>query len=136
MAFEVKKIDPLDLQPRKAIGVTLPFSGTAVFNSSYQSKEAVKTNLINFFLTSQGERFMNPTFGNRLQTLLFEQLTEDKVAAIDSSVRRDLGIYFPKVVVRQVGIDASPDTNTVTFYLVYSIKDTNIDDEVIINFEQ
>ena len=136
MAFEVKKIDPLDLQPRKAIGVTLPFSGTAVFNSSYQSKEAVKTNLINFFLTSQGERFMNPTFGNSLQTLLFEQLTQDKIAQIDSSVRRDLSVYFPKVVVRQVGIEPSPDTNTVSFYLVYTIKDTNIDDEVIINFEQ
>ena len=27
MAFDVKKINPLDRQPRKAVGVNLPFSG-------------------------------------------------------------------------------------------------------------
>ena len=32
MAFDVKKINPLDRQPRKAVGVNLPFSGQAVFN--------------------------------------------------------------------------------------------------------
>ena len=47
MAFNVKRIDPLDLQPRKAIGVSLPFSAPAVFKSTYQSKDAIKTNLIN-----------------------------------------------------------------------------------------
>ena len=71
MAFEVKKIDPIDLEPRKAVGVSLPFSGKAVFNSTFETKEAIKTNLINYFLTGRGERFLNPTFGNKLQTLLF-----------------------------------------------------------------
>jgi len=47
MGYDVKRIDPLDLQPRKAIGVSLPFSGKAVFNSTYQSKDAIKANLIN-----------------------------------------------------------------------------------------
>ena len=136
MAFEVKKINPLDLQPRKAVGVTLPFSGRAVFNQTYQTKDAVKTNLINFFLTGRGERFMNPTFGNTLQTLLFEQLTQDKVAEIDATVRRDLSIYFPKVVVKDLKVIADADRNTVQFLVRYEIRDTNIDDEVIINFEQ
>ena len=27
MAFNVKRINPLDLQPRKAVGIDLPFSG-------------------------------------------------------------------------------------------------------------
>ena len=31
MAFNVKKINPLDLQPRKAIGVDIPLSGVGVF---------------------------------------------------------------------------------------------------------
>ena len=47
MAFEVRKIDPRDLQPRTAIGVSLPFSGKAVFNSTFTSAEAIKNNLIN-----------------------------------------------------------------------------------------
>ena len=63
MAFEVKKIDPLDLQPRKAVGVQLPFSGKSVFNVNYTTEAAIKTNLINYFLTGRGERFLNVNFG-------------------------------------------------------------------------
>ena len=39
MAFEIKKIDPIDLQPRKAVGVSLPFSGKAVFNQTFETKQ-------------------------------------------------------------------------------------------------
>jgi len=136
MAFEVKKIDPLDLQPRKAIGVALPFSSTAVFNSTYQSKDALKTNLINYFLTARGERYMNPLFGNALQTLLFDNLTEDKVKQIDALIRNDLQIYFPRVQPVEINTAGDPDRNTVQFSLKYSVSETNIEDELVINFEQ
>ena len=136
MAFEVQKINPLDLQPRKAVGVNLPFSGKAVFNSNYQTRDAIKTNLINYFLTSKGERFMNPTFGNGLQRLLFDQLTEEKVRIIDSEIKRDIEFYFPKVEPTEISTIGIPDTNTVQFFLRYKVRDTNIEDEVIINFEQ
>lgn len=136
MAFEVKKIDPLDLQPRKAIGVNLPFSGKAVFNSNYQSKDAIKTNLINYFLTGKNERYMNPKFGNSLQPLLFDQMTESKLVEIKTLVMQDLAEYFPRVEAKNLDVVGIPDTNTVQFSLVYSIRDTGIDDEVILNFEQ
>ena len=136
MAFEVKKIDPLDLQPRKAVGVSLPFSGKAVFNSTFQSKDAIKTNLINYFLTSRGERYMNPEFGNGLQALLFDQLTEDKVRQIDAQIRRDLDLYFPKVQATNISTVGEPDTNTVQFSMSYVVEETNIEDEVTINFVQ
>ena len=116
MAFEVKKIDPLDLQPRVAIGVGLPFSGKAVFNSIYTSAEAIKNNLINYFLTGKGERYMNPTFGNGLQSLLFDQLTEQKVVQIDAIIKADLEFYFPRVQVVNIETVGDPDTNTVSFY--------------------
>jgi len=136
MAFEVKKIDPIDLQPRKAVGVSLPFSGKAVFNQTFQTKDAIKTNIINYFLTSRGERYLNPTFGNRLQNLLFEQLTQDKVTEIDEAVRNDLELYFPKVQPIEINTIGNADTNTVQFSLRYKIKSTGIEDEVVINFEQ
>lgn len=136
MAFEVQKINPLDLQPRKAIGVKLPFTGKAVFNSTYQSKDAIRTNLINYFLTGQGERYLNPLFGNGLQKLLFEQLTEEKVKEIDEKVKADLKFYFPTVVVKKIETIGIPDTNTVQFGMRYVVESTNIEDEVVINFEQ
>lgn len=136
MAFEIKKIDPLDLQPRKAIGVNLPFSGKAVFNSNYQSKDAIKTNLINYFLTGKNERYMNPKFGNSLQPLLFDQMTEAKLIEIRTLVSQDLAEYFPRVEAKSLDVVGIPDTNTVQFSLTYSIRDTGIEDEVILNFEQ
>ena len=136
MAFEVQKINPLDLQPRKAVGISLPFSGQAVFNSNYTTKDAIKNNLINYFLTTKGERFLNVNFGNSLQNLLFEQLTEDMLPAIDAAVREDLRIYFPSIQVIEIVTEGVPDRNIVQFSMRYRVVDTNIEDELIINFEQ
>ena len=136
MAFEVKKIPAIDFQPRKAVGVALPFSGKAVFNQTFETKEALKTNLINYFLTSRGERYLNPNFGNLLQNLLFENLTRDKVRQIDELVRNDLQLYFPKVEPVEISTIGNPDTNTVSFSLSYRLRDTEIEDELTINFEQ
>ena len=136
MAFNIRQIDPLDLQPRKAIGVKLPFSGTTVFNSTFTSNEAVKTNLINYFLTTRGERYLNVDFGNGLQALLFDQLTEDKVREIDARIKSDLELYFPRVEIVKIETEGIPDTNSVEFSMRYKIKNTNIEDEVVINFEQ
>ncbi len=134
MAFNIRKIDPIDLQPRKAVGVSLPFSGKAVFNSTFQTKDAIKTNLINYFLTNRGERYLNPDFGNQLQTLLFDNLTKDKVEQIDALIREDLRIFFPKVRPVEVKTVGDADSNTVQFSLKYKINNTNIEDEVVINF--
>ncbi len=134
MAFEIKKIDPIDLEPRRAVGVSLPFSGKAVFNQTFETKEAIKTNLINYFLTGKGERFLNPTFGNALQPLLFDQLTEEKTKEIDSIVRNDIANLFPRVQPTEIATVGLPDTNTVQFALKYKLKNSNIEDEVVINF--
>ena len=136
MAFEVKKIAPIDLEPRKAVGVSLPFSGKAVFNQTFETKQAIKTNLINYFLTGRGERYLNPTFGNLLQNLLFEQLTKDKVKQIDEQVRNDLEVFFPRVEPVEISTVGNPDNNTVSFSLSYKLRDTDIEDELLINFEQ
>lgn len=136
MPFEVKKISPIDLQPSKAVGVKLPFTGAAVFNQTYESKDAIKTNLINYFLTYRGERYLNPTFGNGIQKELFEPMTKDKIRMIDKQIRNDLSFYFPRVEVHEINTEGIPDDNTIQFSLKYSVKDTNIEDEVVINFEQ
>ena len=136
MAYKVQRINPLDLQPRKAVGVALPFSGRAVFNSTYTSKDAIKANLINFFLTGRNERVLNVDFGAGLRNFLFEQLTEDLIDTTRESILQSLSLYFPQVVVTNLELTAYPDQNLVTFTLKYSVKETNIIDEITINFEQ
>jgi len=136
MAFNIQKINPLDLQPRKAVGVGLPFSSDSVFNSTYTTQDALKSNLVNHFLTEKGERFLNPNLGAGLRRLLFDQITEDKKGEIDAVVRTEISTYFPSLQINDIRIVNSPDTNTVTIYIKYSVTQTNIQDELLINFEQ
>lgn len=136
MAYKVQRINPLDLQPRKAVGVALPFSGKAVFNSTYTTKDATKANLINFFLTGKNERVLNVDFGAGLRNFLFENLTQDTVDSTRELINQSLELYFPQVKVNNLELIAYPDQNLVTFALKYSVKETNITDEVVINFEQ
>lgn len=137
MAFEIKKISPLDLQPRKAVGVSVPFTAKAVFNSTYTTQDALKSNIINFFLTDKGERFLNPNFGAGLRSIVFEQITSDKMDEIETLVRTGMSTWFPNVVVNDVRIQDLADTNTVTVSIRYSVPYTNIQqDKVVINFQQ
>jgi len=136
MAFNSKRINPIDLQPRKAVGVSLPLSGKAVFNSTFQTKDAIRTNIINYFLTGQKERYLNPSFGTQVRSLVFENINQEMVSNLKATVRQGLSFYFPSVQTTELEVKALPDSNTVTLSLRYAIKDTNIEDEVAINFEQ
>lgn len=135
MAYNIKRIDPLDLQPRKAVGVSIPFSAQAVFNSTYTTKDAIKVNLINYFLTGTKERVFNINFGAGLRNLLFEQITDTSIEKVSEQVKAGLSRYFPTVVVNQMLLTPVPDSNTVNFLLKYSVRDTNIEDLITINFE-
>ena len=136
MAFDVQQINPLDLQPRKAVGVGLPFSSNSVFTSTYTTKDAIKANLINYFLTEKGERFLNPALGAGLRALLFDQMTEDKQEEINFVVRQGVAEWFPNVNIQTLNTEYSQDTNTVTVSMNYNVINTNIQDQLVINFEQ
>jgi len=136
MAFDIQQINPLDLQPSVGVGVGLPFSSDQVFNTTYTTQEAIKANLINFLLTGRSERFMNPNFGIGLRALLFDQMTQDVTEQVQAVIRSGLSTWFQNVQVLEIKTQASPDTNTYTIFLRYSILNTNIQDELLINFEQ
>ena len=135
MALDVKKINPLDRQPRKAVGLDLPFSGNAVFNSTFQTKDALKINLINYFLTNKGERMLNPTFGSSIRELLFENINQNALEEIKTIVKNDLNTFFPRVIPTRLELFSDPDTHIVSLFMRYAIKDANIQDEVLINIE-
>jgi phage baseplate assembly protein W len=134
MAFQVQKIHPLDLQPRKAVGIKLPFNKEDVFTLNYSTQEAIKTNIINYFLTGRGERYLNPDFGSSIRNYLFEQITSDTRDLLYFEVERGLTEWFPSVELLDVKVQDDPDNNTVLLQVRYSIRNTNIEDQLVINF--
>ncbi len=136
MAYKVQRINPLDLQPRKAVGVAIPFQDRAVFTSTYSTKDAIKSNLLNFFLTGKNERVLNVDFGSGIRNFLFEGIVEDNLLQAKLNIEADLKLYFPQVSVKELVLESTPDTSILTFKLKYSVSQTNIVDEISINFEQ
>jgi phage baseplate assembly protein W len=136
MAITVEQIDPLDVRPSVAVGVDLPFSGTGVFNSTFQTKDAIKANLVNYFLTNKGERYLNLQFGSDIRLLLFENINPNQLEVMKATISNELKQFFPRVKPSVFEITSAPDTNTVRVYFRYQIVNTNVEDEILINIEQ
>jgi phage baseplate assembly protein W len=134
MAFNPQQIYPIDLNASKAVGVDIPFNGNAVFKSNYLTKDAIKNNLINFFLTNPGERYLNPTFGGGLRAFIFEQITNDNLNFLREDINSKLTNYFPNVQVNDLTVTGQVDTNQITVTLQYSVINTNITDNLEIQF--
>lgn len=134
MAYRINKVNPLDLQARKAVGVSIPFSSNEVFTPNYQTKDATKNNLINYLLTGKQERFMNPNFGSGLRNLLFEQINTEKLDSLSDIIAQEISLMFPNVVVLRIDIRPDTDRNTIELVMSYQIKHTNLADTVSINF--
>ena len=134
MAFGAKKIFPLDTKPSVGVGIALPFNAPAVFRTTYTTQESIKYNLINFFLTNQPERYLNPLFGGNLRKFVFEQITEKNLSVLQQTIQTQLSSYFPNVIVEKLEIVPSEDYNTVEVDLYYSIQNTGINDNIQVTF--
>ena len=135
MAYGAKKIFPIDRKPRVAIGVSIPFNQPGVFGSTYVTKDAVKTNLINYFLTNTNERYLNPTLGGNLRAFIFEQITNGNIDFLKEDIQTQIQKYFPSVIVNSLNILQNPDDNSIIVELYYSIQDTGISDNLQIEFQ-
>ena len=123
-----------DLIDRQAIGVSIPFSKSSVFNQTFTTADQVKSNLINYFLTNKGERILNPNYGGDLRNLLFEQITEETLSVLQKRIENDLENKFPIIEVKSLIINPQPNFNIINIILTYNAL--NLENEVIeINIE-
>jgi len=133
MAYIVRNVDILDLKPSTGIGISLPYDGPTGINTTYTTKDATKSNLLNFILTGKRERIMNPNFGSGIRDIIFDPLTENLTDQVENLIYGGIETYFPQVQINELTVDLSPDNLTVIINLNYSIINTNIEDELQIN---
>lgn len=135
MAFGAQKISPIDFNKSAAVGVNLPLSAPSVFYPNYTTADAIKNNLVNYFLTNPGERPLNPEFGGGLRAFIFEQITSDNLDNLKEKIQTDLGTFFTNITVIDLQVNGFEDRNTINTKLKYSVNQTNIVDTVEMNFE-
>ena len=134
MAYNPQQISPIDFNKSAAVGINLPFNGNAVFISNFQTKDAIKSNLINFFLTNPGDRFLNPTFGGGLRAFIFEQITNNNLDFLKEDISGKLNNSFPNINIISLNVLKNDDFNSINVELNYQVSNTNISDTININF--
>jgi phage baseplate assembly protein W len=128
------RVNPLDLQKNIAIGVSLPFNGPAVFNSTYTTKDQIKSNLVNLLLTSIGERVMNPNFGCELKRFVFEGINENNISDLKISINNSISLYIPEITVSSIDVISNKDSNLIDITVSYVLNISNNADQVTVQF--
>lgn len=132
---ETIRINPLDLQGNIAIGISLPFNGKGVFNSTYSTNEQIKSNFINLLLTNKGERIMNPEFGCDLKKVLFENITDDIDELINNLIKTNTYIFIPEISILDIIIDKNGrDENKIQITVNYRIKISGNTEQITVQF--
>ena len=135
MAYNARIISPNDFKPSTGVGISIPFSGEGIFNTTFTTQEAIKSNLINWFLTNQGERPLNPEFGGNLRRFIFQQLENDNLDFLKEDIQTQLGIYFPSVLIESLEVLGREDQQIIDVILKYKIQNTGITDTLNITFD-
>ncbi len=132
---QIIRVDPLDLQKSRAIGISIPFNNPyKVFNSTFSTKDQIKSNLINLLLTRKGERIKNPQFGTDFQKLLFEPSSDVLHNSIKENILISINTYIPEITVTNMDIIPNPEGNSVTAMVSYRLKLSGTRDQVYIDF--
>ena len=135
MAFEAQQIYPIDFNKSAAVGIDIPFNAEGLFRLNYTTNAAIKNNLINYFLTNPGERFLNPTFGGGLREFIFEQISDNNIEFLEDRINSDLELFFPNIQIINLEILRNSGNNSITISLSYKVLNTNINDTIEIDFE-
>jgi phage baseplate assembly protein W len=128
---QVTRIDPRDLDKNIAIGVSLPFNAGGVFNSTYSTKDQIKSNIINLFLTKKGERIENPEFGTDINKLLFENINNDILSNLKQELYDSVNKFIPNITILNINITPEPDTNTIYIETQYKLNISGQQDSII-----
>lgn len=116
-----------------AYGFQYPTNGGSIFEPTYTSYEAAKTNLRNLLLTAKGERIMQPEFGTGLHELIFEQIGDDFEDRLVDTITESVNFWLPYINIDEINVeltDEMKDKNQVGMDIKFSVGDNVETDSV------
>jgi len=112
----------------QGIGISIPFNNTTGINTTYTTKDAIRSNILNLLLTNKRERILSD-IGSNIRNQLFENI--DNIDNIKGSIIDNIYDYFPNIIITELNI--SFQDNILNIYFSYFIKNTNIQDTLQIS---
>jgi len=94
-----------------AYGITLPIrrGSDGYFELAYSSFEQARANLLNLLTTNKGERIMQPEFGTGLQSLLFEQMTDELESEVTEIITKSVNFWLPYINIEEIEVQMSDE---------------------------
>lgn len=124
---ETIEIKPIDLQPKKALGIRLPFASFGnPFVLNYTTKNQVKSNIINVLLTNPGERINEPLFGVGIYDQIFKQ--EVNPETLKARIQKQTELFVPEVEIENLEI--SQNEHIVSINVIYRLLANNAMDAI------
>ncbi len=126
--------------PDVAIGVTFPFNGIGVFNSSFTTVDQSISNLKNLLLTQKGERYLIPTFGTNLVQSLFQPATTELKEFINKDITDAISYWLPYINIIELSIKTFEDDpaleTSINVNLKFTIDQTQSEQSITIIVSQ
>jgi len=102
--------------------ISMSFQSNPISNDLVALKDAnaIARSVRNLVLTSQGERFFNPTLGSRVSKLLFENMDDLTLPVLKEEIKVVIENYEPRVEIVSINVTSSEE-NSVNVDLIYKI---------------
>ena len=134
MAFDAQQIYPIDFNNSAAVGINLPLQFPTAFQSNFTTSDAIKNNLINYFLTEPGDIPLNPSFGGGLRSFIFSQITDNNLDGLKERIQKQVSQYFTNISVDDLNVFQQNDSNSISIELKYRVTNTNITGNLELDF--
>jgi len=129
VAYELGRKVVLDTEEfdSYAYGIASPTKrGNVMFEQTFTSFDAAKSNLRNLLLTRKGERVMQPEFGTGLHELLFGQIDDEFETNIQTTLTDSVNYWLPYITIEEIAIEATnemKDKNQVGLEVTFRVDD-------------
>ena len=129
----------LDLDPDVIIGLSLPLKHDDVkgfFPGTTTTLSQTGSNIRNLLLTNKGERVGQPTFGADIMKVLFEQMSDELVNQVESSISEAMAEWLPHVTVSKLNVEPDEvEINQLNIELEFSLTmNPEVHDAISLSF--
>lgn len=95
----------------------------------------IRQSLEIYLATHRGERILRLAYGSVMHDYVFERASYDNLNFLCESLKNDLRIYEPRIIVNRVDVDSKKIVDGVVHFTVdYEIQATNVRDNIVFPF--
>ena len=87
---------------------------------------AIQNGITNMFMFIQGERILNPDFGNSIYKYIYEPITDVVASKIKHEIELMFNMWEPRVTITYINVIPDEDHNTFNIEVIYEIPSLSV----------